>query len=88
MYINQMRFIVLLVGWPSTPTFRKWAWYFTGRIAILKDSIIILANQFDGLASEIYTHCFSYVDGMDCPVNEPWPWCEEMYSKKTLMDQD
>ena len=71
-----------LVGWPSAPTFRKWAWYFVERIAILIDGIIILANRFDGLDSEIYTHCFISVDGTDCPVNEPWPFLEDMYSKK------
>jgi hypothetical protein len=71
-----------LVGWPSAPTFRKWAWYFVERIAMLKDGIIILANRFDGLDSEIYTHCFISVDGMDCPVNEPWPFNPEMYSEK------
>jgi hypothetical protein len=41
-----------LVGWPSTPTFRKWSWYFVERIAMLKDDIIILANRFDRLDSE------------------------------------
>jgi hypothetical protein len=29
-----------------------------------------------------YTHCFISVDGMDCSVNEPWPFLEEMYSEK------
>jgi hypothetical protein len=70
-----------LVGWPSAPTFRKWAWYFVKRISMLKDDIIILGNRFDGLDSEISIHCFISVDGTDCPVSEPWPFLEEMWSK-------
>jgi hypothetical protein len=49
---------------------------------MLKDGIIILGNKFDGLGSEISIRYFISVDGTDCPVNEPWPFLEEMWSKK------
>ena len=71
-----------IVGWPSTKTFSKWAWYFVKKIAELKDDIICLANRFEGLNDVVYTNCFVSVDCTDCPVFEPWPFSTAMYSKK------
>ena len=71
-----------IVGWPSSKTFSKWAWYFVKRIAELKDEIISLGNRFDGLDGVAHTNCFMSVDGTDCPVFEPWPFSTKMYSVK------
>jgi hypothetical protein len=49
---------------------------------MLKDDVIILENRFDLLESDICVCCFISVDGTYCPVNEPWPLLEEMWSKK------
>jgi len=71
-----------IVGWPSTKTFAKWAWYFVELIAELRDDVIRLEDRFDGLNGVAYTNCFMSVDGTDCPVFEPWPWDRKMYSHK------
>ena len=71
-----------IVGWPSTKSFSKWAWYSVQRIAELKDDVISLDNRFDGLDGVAYTNCFISVDGTDCPVFEPWPFSTKMYSHK------
>jgi hypothetical protein len=71
-----------LVGWPSVPTFRKWAWYFIERISKLKDDIIKIENRFEGLGDVVTTNCFMSSDCVDCPCFESWPWTKRMYSKK------
>jgi hypothetical protein len=71
-----------LVGWPSVPTFGKYAWYFIERIADLKDDIIKIENRFDGLDDEVHTNCFMSADCVDCPCFESWPWTKRMYYKK------
>lgn len=61
-----------IVGWVDPKTFRKWSWHFLEKIASLKDDIIQLDNRFanfDGTAS-----CLMSVDGIDCMINEPWPF--------------
>ena len=57
-----------IVGWPNSKTFSKWAWYFVGKIAELKDELISLENQFNGLNGIAETNCFMSADGADCPV--------------------
>ena len=71
-----------IVGWPSTKTFSKWAWYFVERISEMKDDLIKLENRFDGLDGVAETSCFISVDGTDCPVYEPSPFDRKMYSHK------
>jgi hypothetical protein len=71
-----------LLGWPSVPTFRKWAWYFVERISGLKDDIIRIENRFEGLGDVVYTNCFMSSDCVDCPCFESWPWTKRMFSKK------
>ena len=71
-----------IVGWPSSATFAKWAWYFVNRISELKDDVIKLENRFEGLNGVANTNCFISVDGTDCPVFEPYPWSKSMYSHK------
>ena len=69
-----------IVGWPDPKTYRKWCWYMLEQVAELKDRVIRLENRFidwDGKAS-----CLISIDGTDCPVNEPWPFDTQMYSKK------
>ena len=60
-----------MVGWPSAKMFSKRAWYLVKRIAELKDEVIQLENQFDGLNGIPQTSCFIIVDGTDSPVFEP-----------------
>ena len=71
-----------LVGWPSVPTYRKWAWYFIERINDLKDNIIKIENRFNDLDNIVHTNCFMSSDCTDCPVFEPWPFSKKMFSKK------
>ncbi|OEU08202.1 hypothetical protein FRACYDRAFT_249990 [Fragilariopsis cylindrus CCMP1102] len=71
-----------LVGWPSVPTFRKWAWYFIERINDLKDNIIKVEYRFNDLDDIVTTNCFMSSDCVDCPVFESWPWSKRMFSKK------
>lgn len=70
-----------IVGWPSPKTFRKWSWYFVGKIAELKDEVIILDKRFEGFDAT-KTNCLLSIDGIDCPVNEPWPFESKWYSHK------
>lgn len=71
-----------IVGWPAPKTFRKWSWYFVGKIAQLKDEIIVLDKRFDEYDETSISSCFMSVDGIDCPVNEPWPFESKWYSHK------
>lgn len=72
-----------IVGWPDPKTFRKWSWYFLEKIAALKDEVIILDNRFfNGWDDSQGTHCLISIDGMDCMVNEPWPFQKKWYSEK------
>ena len=72
-----------IVGWPSVRTFRKWSWFFVGKISELKDDVIKLERRFDDLPEEFSINCFVSVDGTDCPVFEPWPFDPKMCSHKT-----
>ena len=73
-----------MVGWPSTKTFRKWSWYFTKKIAGLKSDVIKLRNRFGGYrpGDTVRTNVFTSVDGVDCPINEPWPFDPAWFSHK------
>jgi len=51
-----------------------------GKVAALKDDMIQLNNRFkdwDGKAAGLMS-----VDGIDCPVNEPWPFDKKWHSHK------
>ena len=69
-----------IVGWPDPKTYRKWSWYFLEKIAALKHDIIQLDNRFKDYDGS--SHCLISVDGIDCMVNEPWPFSTDMYSQK------
>ena len=71
-----------IVGWPAPKTFRKWSWYFVGKIAQLKDEVILLDKRFDGYDETSVSNCIMSIDGIDCPVNEPWPFDSKWYSHK------
>lgn len=66
-----------LVGWVDEKTFRKWSWYFLSLIASLKDDVIQLDNRFEGYDGKAI--CLISVDGVDCMVDEPWPFDKGMY---------
>jgi len=69
-----------IVGWPDANTYRKWCWYFLEKIASLRDEVIKLEDRFvgwDGVAS-----CLMSIDGVDCMVNEPWPFDKKWFSEK------
>ena len=76
-----------IVRWPNEKTYREWSWYFVRRISELKDDLIILDNQFNGLNGVANTNCFISVDGTDCPVLEPWLFSKTMNSHKMNADQ-
>lgn len=69
-----------LCGWPSRMEHREWTWYFIERIAALHPDVIKLDNRFHGYDGT--TRCLLSVDGLDCMVNEPWPFDEKWYSQK------
>lgn len=69
-----------LVGGVDNKTFRKWSWAFVDGISLLKQRIIKLENRFmgwDGLSV-----CLISVDGMDCAIQEIWPFDKEIFSEK------
>lgn len=73
-----------IVGWPDPKTYRKWVWYFIEKIDGLKDSVIRLGNRFrnwDGV-----TTCLMSVNGIDCPVFEPWRFEKKNCTAKNSMD--
>lgn len=69
-----------IVGWPDPKTYRKWSWYFVELIASLKDDLIQLDDRFQGYNGSV--SCLMSIDGVDCMINEPWPFNEKWYSKK------
>ena len=71
-----------IVGWPCTKTFSRWAWYFVGKIADLKDVVIQLDDRFEGLGEVANSNAFISLDGTDCPTFEPKPWNSGMFSEK------
>ena len=52
-------------------TFRKWSWYFVGKIASLLDRVILWENRFLGHTGET---CLVTVDGTDFCIYEPTPF--------------
>ena len=68
-----------IVGWPDAKTFRKWSWYFVELIAALKPDVIVLDRRFDNFNGT--QHCLMSIDGIDCMINEPWPFEKKWYSK-------
>jgi len=71
-----------IVGWPDAKTFRKWSWYFLEKIASLKPDVIQVDKRFEGYTPSSGTTCLMSVDGIDCMVNEPWPFDKKWYSQK------
>ena len=69
-----------LCGWPSEGNHREWVWYFVGRIDDLRPDIIRLDNRFHGYDGT--SHCLLSVDGVDCMINEPWPFDQKWFSQK------
>ena len=69
-----------ICGWPSEFNYREWCWYFIEKIADLKVDVIKLDNRFHGFDGT--AKCLLSVDGIDCMINEPWPFEEKWYSQK------
>lgn len=69
-----------IVGWPDPKTYRKWSWLFVRRIANLKDDIIRFDKRFDGWNGS--AKALISIDGIDCMINEPWPFDTTYYSQK------
>jgi hypothetical protein len=73
-------FVKFIVGWPDAKTYRKWCWYMLTKISSLKGDVIKLDKRFDNW-NNIST-CLMSLDGIDCIVNEPWPFDEKWFSQK------
>jgi hypothetical protein len=71
-----------IVGWPDRNVYRKWCWYFLKKISDLRFEVILLENRFQGLGPSTTQTCFLSVDGIDCPVLEPYPFDGKWYSHK------
>ena len=73
-----------IFDWPSERTFWKWSWYFVQKISELKDEVIRLDNRFMNGPNPNSNgiKCYLTVDCTDCPINEPFPFDEEMFSHK------
>lgn len=69
-----------MIGWPCEKTFHKWCWHFISRIAVLKEDVIKLDDRFIGWDGT--TICLVSVDGIDCMINEPWPFKTKWHSQK------
>ena len=69
-----------IVGWPDPKTYRKWSWYFVRKIADLKFDVIVFDNRFDQWNGS--SQALISIDGIDCMVNEPWPFDTKYYSQK------
>jgi DDE superfamily endonuclease len=73
-----------IVSWPDPKTFREYSWYFLGKIASLKEQVIVLDNRFKGIdfLKPPELNCYMSVDCTDAPINEPWPFDKKWYSQK------
>jgi len=69
-----------IVGWPDKKTYRKWTWHMLRKISDLKEKVMRLDDRFEGWDGT--TSCLMSIDGIDCMVNEPWPFDEKWYSQK------
>jgi hypothetical protein len=69
-----------VVGGADKKTFRDWCWLFIEAIANLKSQVIVWTNRFRKWCGS--TRCLVSVDGVDCPVKEPWPFNPSMCSVK------
>lgn len=72
--------LLRICGWPDEGTHRKWCWCFLGQIADLLEDLVQLNSRFHGYDGA--AHCLILVDGVDCPINEPWPFDEKWHSQK------
>ena len=77
---NSTNVLRRICGWPGESAYREWTWYFLNRIAALKSDVIKLDNRFHGFDGT--ATCLMSVDGIDCLINEPWPFEEKWYSQK------
>jgi hypothetical protein len=69
-----------MVGSWDKKTFRKCVWLFLDGILNLEAKIILWENPFDIWNGT--DMCIVTVDGMDCPIVEPFPFCQGNYSHK------
>lgn len=69
-----------VVGGVDAGTYRKWAWLFVDEIALLKSRVIIFKHRFRNWNGRAL--CLISVDGVDCPIEEQYPFDEEAYSQK------
>ena len=69
-----------LVGGVDNKTYRKWSNRFAGALSGLKQRVIIWGHRFigwDGVKTSLIT-----VDGVDCAIEERYPFNEKIFSKK------
>eukprot|EP00559_Dactyliosolen_fragilissimus_P004548 CAMPEP_0184857772 /NCGR_PEP_ID=MMETSP0580-20130426/2924_1 /TAXON_ID=1118495 /ORGANISM="Dactyliosolen fragilissimus" /LENGTH=188 /DNA_ID=CAMNT_0027353561 /DNA_START=237 /DNA_END=803 /DNA_ORIENTATION=+ len=59
----------------SVDTFRKWAWIFVYQISYLEEEVIVWSNRYKG---DTHEDCMVSVDGVDCRINGPSPYHEEL----------
>ncbi|CAJ1939791.1 unnamed protein product [Cylindrotheca closterium] len=72
--------MVRLVGFVDPKTFRKWVWIFIPAIAAQRVDVIKWIRRFEEWDHQ--TVCVITVDGVDCAIQEPWPFDEAIFSKK------
>lgn len=77
---NSTNVLRRICGWPSESSYVEWTWYFLKRISQLKPDVINLDNRFEGFTGT--ETCLISVDGIDCLINEPWPFDKKWYSQK------
>ena len=65
-----------IVGWPYKQTFREWLWYFDENNYGFQDDVIVFRNWFDGQPdlNDIEFNYITFIDGIDCPCSEPYPF--------------
>jgi hypothetical protein len=57
-----------IVGWPAPKTFQNGIWYFVGKIAQLKDEIILIDKHFNDFDGSI-TNWLMSIDGTGWPFD-------------------
>jgi hypothetical protein len=72
--------LIRVVGGVDAGTFRKWSWLFAEEIAALKSRVIVFKHRSRNWNGR--TICLVAVDGIDCPVQEQYPFDEEAFSQK------
>ena len=69
-----------VVGGVDLGTYRKWSWMFVEEISRLKPDVIVWANRFMNWNGK--SICLISIDGVDCPIKEPYPFDKGIFSQK------